>query len=490
MKKKLAKATVLLLCMALCLTGCGGGPVPENSSAPADGVKNDAETGAEVGGKEAPAGPSAQDYYRYLSGEVLDEFRGGEGVAGVLSTGHLADTEPHELKLHQGDFCEVMSFDNSLIGVMSAVVEDFDGDGVLEMLVISSSEIDSVYSLFADALYSEADFSTYDENRRSFHLYAALYDWKDGEIFYDNIHSPGAFIDMPLSGWGYMAVGLEKLGEGDYYLYATTRSEDLSTYGPSYGVVTSVPGQLIDYVSGVSAYGLSETEANKLIHRDVVYDFSDTTIHDRFEALGRAASLTDSLAPDEEVFRAELGGGLICMFNVSHPEWGGDKLIHKITDWTNLRHYLENDAADWTPLELPEGGNREVPEGPEGMAAFAEAVSAASGVELRAGEAAEKDGVWSQSFEAQEDTLSLSWSASDNRLTYAGLYSSGETPTQEWYTLKDALLDNPAFGWDNGEADFLKGEVSWNDYFNGVDVGEWSCMVAQVTSSMINIRRK
>lgn len=479
MKRKLVSILALLLGLSLCLAGCGN--TPENTSASSEAGKTGTNADTTAPADDA-GGPTAQDFYRYLKDEVLEERTGGKGTAGMQSVKHLAETQPHELKLNEGNFCEVMSFDNSLIGVISAVVADLDGDGMLEMAVISASEIDALYSIFADALYSEADYSTDDENRRCFHLYAAYYDCKDGEIFFDNVHSPGAFVDLPMTGWGYMAVGLEKLDDA-YYLYARTYSEDLSTYGPGYSVVTSVPGQLPDYVSAVPAYGLSEAAANKLIHRDEPYDFSDTTVYDRLAAMKRAEASTSGLDREEEAFEQALDGGLLCFFNVAHPEWGGKRLVHTITDYTNLRHYLENDAADWEPPALPEGGAREAPSGPAALTELAGAIGGAAGVELRPREAVEQDGAWNQSFDGQDSSLTLRWSAQLGRPSFAGLYSAGETPTQEWYALKDAILDDPAFGLSAEETAPLKGQVSWSDHAAGVTVGDYTCMIGQAMSA-------
>lgn len=489
MKKKLTGIAALLLCLALCLTGCGEISTPKKDREREETAdrEDEAETEREPGGAEDAGLPSAADYYRYLRDEVLEDFRGGEGVAGELSARHLAEVEPHEMKLSEGNFCEVMRLNNALLGVISAVVEDFDGDGVLEMLTIRATVLDGLYSIFSDALYTEADFSTEDVNRRVFHLYAELYDYRDGEICLDNFHSPGPVAELSLNGWGYMAAGLEKLDDG-YYLYTSVYSEDLSTYGPSYGMVTGVSGQRPDYISAVPAYGLSEAEANLLFRREEIYDYSDTTIHDRFLAIGTAEHATDNLDRDADVFAEALGGGLLCFFNVAHPDWGGKTLIHTTTDYTGLRHYLKNDAADWEPLELPRGGKREVSEGPEAILEFAGEIGAAAGVELRPREPAEDNGVWRQSFGAQDCELTVGWSVSENRLVSAGVSSSQETPTEEWYAIKDAILEHPVFGWSGGEADFLKGGVkNWAEYINGVTVGDYTCVLGAVVNAFFSV---
>ena len=484
MKKKLTGITALLLCLALCLTGCGVTRASKDTDGREESgeSRDKAETGKKPDGEDDTDLPAAADYYRYLQDEVLEEFSGG----GILSSKHLAEVEPHEMTLHMGNFSEVMSFNNHLTGVISAVVEDFDGDGVLEMLTIRASEADALYSIFSDALYTEADFKAangYDHNRRVFQLYAELYVFKDGEICQD---SSRTVAELSLGGWGYMAVGIEKLDDG-YYLYSSVYSEDLSTYGPSYSMIMSVSGQRPDYISNVAAYGLSEAEANQLFHRDGIYNYNDTTIRDRLAAMGAAEGATGNLDRDAEVFAEALGGGLLCFFNVAHPDWGGSVLIHTTTDYTNLRHYLENGAADWVPYPIPRGGERAVADGPEGMPEFAAEIGAAAGVEFRPGEPAEDNGVWRQSFGAQDCELTVSWSVSENRLVGAGVSSSQEIPTEEWYALKDAVLDHPVFCWNDGEADFLKGKVSWMDYFNGVTVGDYTCVVGAVTNAFFRV---
>ena len=471
MKKKLISMTAFLLCLALCLTGCGKGNGAETETRPGGSVPE-----TRPGSGEGADLPSAADYYRYLKDEVLEEFSG----EGHLTGGHLAEVEPHEMQLNKGNFNEVMRRNNRLLGVISAVVEDFDGDGILEMLVIRATQTKERYSMFS------AVTGTEDSDRCVITMYASFYDCEGGKIRLDDARSPRGIAELSLSGWGYMAVGLERLDNG-YYLYTSTYSENLSTYGPRYSTVASVTGQRPGYVSGVAALGLSEAEANQLFGRDEVYDYSDTTIHDRLAAMGKAEGATNNLDREEEVFADALGGGLLCFFNVAHPEWGGNTIVHTTTDYTDLRHYLNNDAADWTPHPIPQGGSREVPKGPDAILEFAGDLEAATGVELRSKEPSEANGVWSQRFDGQDCDLTVSWDVSKNRLVEVSLYSSQEIPTEEWYLLKDAILDHPNFGWSNGEADFLKGRVSWNDYFNGVTVGDYSCAVGAVMNAFFRV---
>lgn len=483
MKKKLTGATALLLCLALCLTGCSLKRAPKDTDGRegTGGQEEEAEAGKMPEGADDTGLPSAADYYRYLQDEVLEEFSGG----GILSTRHLAELGPHEMALSEGNFSEVMSFNNHLTGVISAVVEDFDGDGVLEMLVLRVVEADALYSIFSDVLYPGNGYDGgYNANRRVFQMYAELYDYARGGIYRDFSRTAA---ELSLNGWGYMAAGLEKLDDG-YYLYTSVYSEDLSTYGPRYSMVVGVSGRRPDYISAVSAYGLSEAEANLLFHRDEIYDYSDTTVHDRLSAMGRAENATSNLDRDAEAFAAALDGGLLCFFNVAHPDWGGSALVQTTTDYTNLRHYLENGAADWAPPELPRGGEREVPEGPEAILEFATEIGAAAGVVLRPGEPAEDGGVWRQSFGGLDCEMTVGWSTAENRPVSAGVSSSQEIPTEEWYAIKDAILDHPAFGWDNGETDFLKGEVGWMDYFDGVAVGDYTCVIGAVANAFFTVR--
>lgn len=170
MKKKFISITAFLLCLALCLTGCGKGPEAKDTKAPEGG----AETETGPGGGEGTDLPTAADYYRYLRDEVLEEFSG----EGHLTSGHLAEVEPHEMQLDKGNFNEVMMRNNRMLGVISAVVEDFDGDGVLEMLVIRATQTKERYSMFS----TEADAGREDDDRSVITMYASFYDCEGGKI--------------------------------------------------------------------------------------------------------------------------------------------------------------------------------------------------------------------------------------------------------------------------------------------------------------------
>lgn len=491
--KATSKIFALLICLLL-LTGCGhisagDRNAPDNTSAGADQNDPDGKTGVSSAPDDDPEEdfPTAADYYRFLKTEYAEKEQEA-AEKGYLLSFKPAPTEAVEISIYKGDFMDKLSWNADLYGTISAIVEDFDGDGGLEMFVVGIDDVSVMDTRFGKVLYDEG--AAYDPENRCFELTLRYYDETNGEI--TRIESNCVpFATLPMDGWGHMVVGMEKLDE-QYVLYTYVYSENMSTYGPNYFEVINVPGGLEKYISAVSAYGLSEAEANKLIYRDEVWDISSTTLHDTYRTIVKVDGAQSNLDPAEEAYRDALGDGLVCFVNVAFPEWGGDKAVYTLTDYTNFSHYLENDAADWSAVKIPQGGKRETPEAPEmpsGLTAFISGIETAAGISFTSKGTEEENGIITVSLATAHNFLTVRWDAALDVPASIGWAANDTDTTQEWFDGKDAILSSPVFGWADGEADRLKGKVSWSDYAAGITIGNYSCLIGNVVGAGMSITR-
>ena len=489
MKKK-AKILAFIFCLSLLLFGCGSQVETDSSEAP----KNSDVTERDNSGNESditqPSAvmpdsdyPTAADYFRFLKAEYAEREKEVSEEGHTLLSFKPAATEPVEIEIDEGDFMDKFSFNMDLLGTISAVVEDFDEDGGLEMLTVGINEMSVMDSRFRKVLYDEE--AAYDPENRCFNLSLRYYDEKDGEV---SCRYDIGFAMMPMSGWGHMAVGMEKLDD-QYELYVYVYSEDMSTYGPSYFEVIDVPGEIEKYITAVPQYGLSEAEANELILRNSVWDISSTTLYDTYQTISKLDGTQSNLDPEEEAYRDVLGEGLLCFINVAYPEWGGDKVVYTLTDYTNFSHYLETEAEGWSAIEIPQGGERQAPESPAGLDEFVSGIETATGITFTEGGSDEENGVISSKLTTADNSLTIKWDTAQNVPVFLGWYANDTNTTQEWFDIKDAILSSPVFGWNEGDADMLKGQVSWTDYAGNVTIGDYSCGIANVVGASLQIMR-
>lgn len=487
MMKTTLKVIVFLICLSLLLTGCGSKPVGGGNVHPgADRNNPGNETGMPSASddKTGEDFPTAADYYRFLKAEYAEKENEASEKGSLLSF-KPATTEAVEISIYKGDFMDKLSWNVDLYGTISAIVEDFNGDGGLEMLVIGIDDVSVMDTRFGKILYDEG--AAYDPENRCFELTLRYYDERNGEI--TRIESNCIpFATMPMDGWGHMVVGMEKLDD-QYELYAYVYSENMSTYGPNYFEVINVPGSLEKYISAVPAYGLSEAEANKLIYQDEVWDISSTTLYDTYRTISKVDGTQSNLDPAEEAYRDALGNGLLCFINVAYPEWGGDKAVYTLTDYTNFSHYLKNDAEDWSAVEIPQGGKRETPETPFGLDEFISEIETAAGISFTSKGTEEENGIITSRLATDYNSLTIKWDTALNVPASIGWYANDENTTQEWFDGKDAILSSPVFGWADGETDMLKGEVSWTAYAGNITIGDYSCGIGNVVGASMNIVR-
>ena len=477
---------MLAACLAaLLLAGCGSAKAPDAAPAPQQAAAAAGPAENAAGTDAAEDGVTAADYFRFLK----EEFAQWEAEAkekSYLLPYKPAATEPVELEVCEGDFIEKLSWNMDLYGTISAVVEDFDADGGLEMLTVGINDVAIMNTNFKRLFYE--DGADYDSSNRCFELGLRYYDEKDGAVTCVDSNCI-AFSVLPMDGWGHLLVGMEKL-EDRYELYTYVYSENMSTYGPNYLEVIDVPGNMPKYISAISEWGLSEAEANELLYRDEVWDIASTTLFDTWQTIKKVDGAQSNLDPAEEAYRDALGSGLLCFVNVAYPEWGGKKVVYTMTDYTGFRQNLDSEGAGWVPIDIPQGGEREAPETPAGLDGVVADIEAAAGVTFAGKGTEEEDGILKTTLATDDNRLRISWDTAQNIPVSVGWYANDSNTTQEWFTVKDAILSHPVFGWQAGAADMLKGAVSWNDYAGNITIGDYSCGIVNAVGASMNIVRE
>ncbi len=476
MKKTIA--LILYMLFFVTMTGCSN-TAPDGSASDdvISGMDTDNPTsGDTLSGMDKPASGStitAADYYHYLKENIVSKHE-------------LTPEEP----------IDITSFDNSgrgrtmraslanevKTGTVSADVRDYDNDGELEMLVLRLINILKLDTCFAPYCFDDPANAQVDVDDRAVELYITYLDTKDGKIYERSTQNFTVFL---LDGWGSLYAGLEKIGD-QYYLFSTVYSENMSSYGPAYTVVAQIGGAqgciAPEYASKISSMGISQQQAEQMFGAFSPINLDTLSISE----LGVPEN------PSYEECQERLGNRLLCFFALDYPEWGGERIIEKVTDCTNLRHYLENGASDWKQSELPEGYEKEAPSVSSGLTDIISELDQAAETAFSKDELMLKeneDGSVSTKVNHDQLVLSLTWDTSADHLQEIMLKTDGGLEDGVWYSVKDALLKLSAFGFTESEIAPLLGEVSFNNYVNGVTVGGYTVQVASIVGTFIKITR-
>ena len=442
MKKIIKSITALLLCVVF-LCACGA-QTPENNE------KTDSPS-SDVSIENSPV--SAADYYRYLN----DVFIPKEKLASV---NQIAVSVPHSWDIDRAGGT----------GLASVLIDDFNGDGVLEMLTVEVEDI-SIMDTFWNKVYFE-DGAAYDSEKRCLRLLLRHYIYENDQIIENSI----GVINMLHGGcWGKIVLGVEKIGT-DFYVFSKMTSENIMTYGPSMYTVTRISGNSLsprytapiqfgraDRSNYLDLMGLENT-----IRPDTL-SLSDLTIP------SYTASVSD--------IRQSLGNRLLCVVDVDSPN-GTEDLTYQLTDYTHLRENLKDNGANWERIPLPEGYTITLSEDPSGVADLISRVEASTGSSFTRDNVNEEGDMYDVTFVSEAgNQLMITFNTASNKLISAGLIAVHSSPDEEWYRVKDALLQNE-FGLSASEQSILLGDqISWTEYLNGITLGQYQFRVFAITNA-------
>ncbi|MCD7845742.1 MAG: hypothetical protein LUG57_07835 [Oscillospiraceae bacterium] len=459
---------LLALLLAAALLVCGGcaktedepetAAVSETMSAETAAQETAEPETAETPEPEADF-PTAADYYDYLQSDVMTEYS-------------LVTTDPVEITLDGGKNFEEALWVQGETGIIGAEIHDYDGDGSLEMIVLYLSNYMRLDTYFASWLYDTETGVDIDDElyERAFVVHVLYYDAKDGEI---SQSSSDQYMILPTDGWGNISIGLEKVGD-DYYLFGHMYSENMSTYGPTYTLVAQLGGRgsfTYEYAT-VPYWNRTQAEMNELLGIVEPLQIQTLSLYDVLESSDTSSA---------EAFYDSVGERALCYVDIDYSDWGGSDVTEIVTDYTNLRHYLETGGQDWTERELPEGYEREVSDASADMVAFVEEIDAAAGTTFAADGVNvldDTDGIYHAAFESDTLSLDLYWDSEAGRPTDIRISEQENSiGTGVWYAAKDAMLQSDVFGFTAEEIAPLLGQVGWTDYTMGVSVGDYTCMI-------------
>lgn len=447
----LAGAVVL----AAIFTGCGSSNTTEKTETAAESQTAEesiAETEAVVSEEQA--------FYDYLESTVIPE----EGLASLEAC-----------TVENGSKGTGLSEDGAL-GLLSAYVRDFDGDGQKEMLTLFLDTVPmgdtslGKFSLYSDAGEEEAVV-----------LKLCLYtNGSDGVSLSDTVN--GLAIMEKIS-WGPMIAGLQTV-EGIPYIYGYSSMTDEMTYGPAPFMVYHVEnGKFVyDLIDGSIGWGQgSESGDVNAVVGAAGMSIVKTSLNDIFNAV---RALSGNF--EEDSARMDGIGGIVMGYvSISNSQSG--TVTCQAQDYTYLREALENsyetvadkltaeaEAADKAAGEAAQAALEAVEaDSPQAKAeAIIEEISGTMGVSMELTNENEENGFYSARYQLPEySELYMQFSSETGQLLTLAAYADGGTVTEEWLNLKDTVLKSASANLNQDAVAQLFGDCGFG-YGSGLDVGD------------------
>lgn len=169
-------------------------------------------------------------------------------------------------------------------GLLSALVDDLDNDGALEMVTVTSSVKESTSDMLVSLVFGTG--------YPTMSIDLDLYELKDGEVYHAD--GPKNIGYMEHISYGTISISASQW-EGITYFVGTSIMDDLTTYGPHATAIYHAEGEklVFDYVGGGSwGQGLPSDSDNQTMGARGT-DFTNTSIGAGY--LGPLSSLTFDL---------------------------------------------------------------------------------------------------------------------------------------------------------------------------------------------------
>lgn len=403
-------------------------------------------------------------HYDYLRETLIPQF----GLADLSSISWVhastrggVDNNPQHL------------IDNGRGGILSAVVRDFDLDGNQDMVIFCMNVLP----------YNETWAPIYSRDSLVYNISMSLYELDGTNVIHsDTYHSP---MHLDGSSWGRISIRMELMEKG-IYICSHSYAEDFSTYGESPTTIFHVEdGKFVfDYISGIH-YGQSSIDTNpNLLMNTTDLEYLDYTIC----RSPKAAADTDPNGDPEE-------NRWIYWGSFELTDWSTSTMCYTGTDYTGLRTILDQGLEAFPHTPLPQGGL--IPEDPSIQLALALAQPIADYVAAQTGcvyvdtdtSYSAYDNTASVRYETEEYTiLSFGYDADTGKI-YGISVSSNDYPVpQEWFDMKDALLQYPQFSFVSSElTPFLGKKISYNNHMNGTAITGATITIMQITDTLFRL---
>lgn len=419
--------SVLLACvLVLSMASCGAvqtalGQLTEEPTATPEATEAPGATAepAETSDQE----PADEGYYAYLKETLLPELGTATQENVVLDIGNDG----------------IWTFGGERVqGVLSADVRDYDGDGVRDMLVVvlkprpmGETELGRLGYHSAESVCLAAELQ--------------LYTCKDGAVtLSDTVNAVSVMESMS---WGPMLVGVQEVN-GVPYIYGYSSMEDQTTYGSRPVEIFHVENGsfAFDLMGGFIGWGQGKYDGDPNEAAGATgMEILDTPLN---AVCNRASELKNGTVEENAETILALAGTPLCFIAMEHS--GG--VSYQAVDYTQMLEIIERGEetvkAERTPMPSP------TPE-PEsgGVEAEAEAIAAAaaqaSGLTLTKTSENLGELTYSVSYEAPGGSrLSITYTVETQKIRTLGVYADGGSVTEEWLTLKDAVLGLESLGFD------------------------------------------
>ncbi len=459
MKRMLSLLLALLLLVG-CLTSCGSTKPADESLAGSEITEETPKEPVQESEKpeepaEAPAN-STELFYQYLSDTVIPEM----GLSNLNSVS--VDTEGFEKEY------PAKLGDEGFLGLVSASIRDFDGDGSDEMVTFSLVNSQIFHTWLRE--YIRDDMWLLSVVGLQLDLYAL----EDGQVVHKDTDANLTWIDG-LS-WGPMAAGLEQY-EDKIYIWGKAHSENTSTYGNAPFCISHVENGVFvrDYVDGMTwgqedlSEELSEVATSHMIIRN-------TPLIDVANAVDRYPNSADKWT--------ETFGERLVMNLWLEGDWDNWGLLHAdVEDFTNLRYILEHKDYNIAPLPiepLPQVGS----EG--GLADKAKAFAETQfNNEISSINNWESEGTFHSEITLfSGNVLRLRYDMVSGEFTQIILNADD---MESWYQEKDLLLQHPDLNLNADSISPMLGKCSMTAFSGGVDAGDYTVTIVEVMSAVLSL---
>lgn len=463
MKKWISIFLVLImLCGLFC--GCESGLEPDDGGDKPDKPSVETTAPQETTEPEDLIPAQRQLYYDFLKNVHIPEV--GLAELSEISWIHSnmrggVESNPQHL------------LDNGYGGLLSAVVRDFDLDGDQDMVTFYMTALP--HNETWPAIYGgKFNFPDHVVSMSFFTL-------ENGEVAYRDTYPCAILLDG--SSWGYISIRMEQLEDG-IYIRCGSNATDYNTYGASPSTIFHIADDkfVFDYISGIH-YGQSSLDENpNLLMGTTNINPADYT----FDSITKSAADTDP-AGDEENRWIYWGA-------FKEPD-NSNTMSYVGTDYTGLRIILEQGIDAFPHEPLPQGGKK--PPNPVVEAGKLEAQKLADHVAAQCGlnfinittYYSSYDNTASIRFETEEYTfLTVVFNGDSNTVTRVGVSTNDYPVPQEWFDMKDALLQYSEFGLISSElSPFLGKKISYNNHMNGTEITGATITIMQITDTLFSI---
>ena len=434
MRKRNGKRMLCLLLaavLAVVFAGCGpAAPDEAVSSGKPAGSTAEATASPTPDASAEPQKADGEAFYTYLRETVIPE----EGLASLEKL--TLDTDGKEDGLAQ----------QGGLGLLSADVRDYDGDGEEDMVTLSLVERPMGETSLGALMY-EAETNCLAMEMRLYTCDA------EGAVALSDTVAAVAVLEH--YSWGPMLAGVQE-SDGVPYLYGFCAMVDPTTYGAAPFVVYHVEdGKFVfDMIGGRIGWGQGTyTEDANAVLGTRGMRLIDTPLNDVYNVTQKLqVDGPDAEESNGETLRA-LDGSLMAyvgMYGLDYPETA----TSQAQDATQLREILERGLetirAERTPAPSPTPAlESEYAEIEAAIATLIEEVESASGIPLELVNEEIADGTYTVRYEAAErSSATIAYDTESGAITSFGVYANGGEVTEEWIALKDAALAAPSLGLD------------------------------------------